>query len=447
VVRGYQIKRQIGEGATGTVWEAVQLGTDRRVALKILRPRLLESPRACSRFEREVRLAARLEHPHIARIYESGVHRGVHYFAMELVKGVPLDRYVGTRGLDVRHILKLVSQTCTAVGYAHGHGIVHRDLKPKNILVTAGGEPRILDFGLAKALTGATKESFSLEGEVAGTPAFMSPEQAAGKRVDTRSDVYSLGVVLYRLLLRDTPHDLSGGPLDLIRRIVSEPPRRPRSFAPEFDARLEAVLMKALAMEPASRYATAAELAADLAAYLAGEPLSVAPIDAAHPLDPEQLFKFFNALRRGDFSARLPAGQAGRAGEAALVANAFVADLTRLTDEIIRVATELASEGRFGGWLDVLPQYGQWKRVADGVNSLAGGLTERIRDLNQTLRLLAKGDLSRKLTGDLHGDVYKGELLDLKTAVNALIDRLRAEAPVASDAQKKNPITPALPPG
>jgi serine/threonine protein kinase len=276
-IAGYRILGRLGRGGMGTVWRALQEGTRRPVALKILNTSAFGSAVAQARFAREVELTARLEHPHIARVYDSGVHHGSYYYAMELIEGESLDSYVRLRQLEPREIVELMRTVCVAVQHAHQRGVIHRDLKPSNILITADGQPHVLDFGLAKPAPESGEDGdISVDGEVSGTPAYMSPEQAAGRvsEIDTRSDVYSLGLVLYRLLVGKPPHDLSGSRYEVLRRIAEDEIRRPRDLNETVDRELEAVLLKALARLPDQRYGSAGEMAADLDNYLAGEPLS-----------------------------------------------------------------------------------------------------------------------------------------------------------------------------
>lgn len=313
----YEVTGRLGEGGMGVVWRATQRSTNRQVALKLLSGATTGSRRARARFEREVELAARLEHPHIARVYDAGVEHEQPYYAMQLVEGMPLDLYVRGRSLARRDIVALMHLVCEAVQHAHQRGIIHRDLKPSNIMVTQDGEPVVLDFGLAKAteFDSEQAQTLSMEGQVAGTPAFMAPEQAAGrtKDISTRSDVYTLGVILYRLLTGEYPHDVSGSSLDVLRRIADEEVRRPRHATPEasqvIDKELETLLLKALAKDPDRRYETAGALAADLNNYLQGEPLTAKPATATYILK-KRLNKHRRAVAAAAVVALLMAGSA-----------------------------------------------------------------------------------------------------------------------------------------
>jgi serine/threonine protein kinase len=277
-IEGYEIEQQLGQGGMATVWRATQLRTRRKVALKLLSPRV-GARDSQARFDREVRLMARLEHPDIARIYDSGSTDDTFFFAMELIHGEPLDEYITSRGLGHRQILELMKTVTLAVQHAHRHGIIHRDLKFSNVLVSPDGQPHLLDFGLARALTAeheSASQMISLEGQIIGTPAFMSPEQAAGMvdQLDTRTDVYSLGVMLFKLLTGQWPHDIHGTAPQIMARIREEDVISPRSINHAMDSDLDALLLKALARQPDDRYASATEMAADISNYLAGEPLA-----------------------------------------------------------------------------------------------------------------------------------------------------------------------------
>ncbi len=274
---GYEIQERLGEGGMGTVWKAVQLSTKRLVALKLMSAAAFGSEKGRLRFEREVEVTAALDHPNIARVFDSGISDGIVFYAMQLIEGQHLDEFVTTQKLSRPEVLRLMEVVCRAVQHAHQNGVIHRDLKPANILVDAQGQPHVLDFGLAKALAGDKK--LSLDGDVAGTPVFMSPEQAAGHlgKLDTRSDVYTLGVILFHLLSGQFPHDTSGTSFEVMRRISEQEPKRLKAIEPRADVELEALLIKTLEKDPQRRYASAGELADDLKRYLNHEALVARP--------------------------------------------------------------------------------------------------------------------------------------------------------------------------
>jgi serine/threonine protein kinase len=275
-IEGYEITDKLGEGGMGTVWRAKQLSTNRQVALKVMKPGFFGSEKARARFEREVEIAAQLEHPNIARVYESGLLEGRYYYAMELIEGEHLDEYARSHRLTLRRTVELFLIASQAVQYAHQRGVIHRDLKPSNILVAGDGQPHILDFGLAKALLETDSDkTLSIDGDVFGTPAYMSPEQAGGHldSIDTRTDVYSLGVILFNVLTDHWPYDVTGSRYDVLRNIQEDEPVRPSKIVPHFDVDIEAVLLKTLAKRPDERYQSAVELSHDMKCWLDGLPI------------------------------------------------------------------------------------------------------------------------------------------------------------------------------
>jgi eukaryotic-like serine/threonine-protein kinase len=285
----YRVVRVLGEGGMGTVYEAEQANPRRTVALKVVRAGLAsESLR--KRFAREAQILGRLRHPGIAQVYDADVaESGQPYFAMELVAGVPLDRYARECSLDVPGRLELVARVCDAVQHAHEGGIVHRDLKPSNILVEPAGQPKVLDFGVARAAdAGLTAAGGHTEaGQLIGTLGYMSPEQASGDpaATDPRGDVYALGVLLYELLADRPPYRLDGLPLpEAVRVIREQEPPRLGSLDGRLRGDVETIVAKALEKDRARRYASAGDLAADLRRHLSHEAIRARPPSALYQL-------------------------------------------------------------------------------------------------------------------------------------------------------------------
>lgn len=277
---GYDIAREVHRGGQGVVYQAVNRATRRKVAIKVMHEGALAAPRERARFEREVEIVSRLEHPNVVAIHDSGSQDGLLYHVMDYVSGRAVDSHVRERRLPARDVLDLVARIAEAVAAVHLRGVIHRDLKPSNILIDDSGAPHILDFGLAKvggASIGPDEhiDAMTVTGQFVGSLPWASPEQAEGAHhlIDMRSDIYSLGVVLYELLTGRFPYDVSGSLRKTVENIVSAPPASPRTCNAEIDDEMETIVLRCLNKDPARRYQSAAELARDIRHYLNGEPI------------------------------------------------------------------------------------------------------------------------------------------------------------------------------
>jgi formylglycine-generating enzyme required for sulfatase activity len=275
-IPGYVVEGVIACGGMGVVYRARHLRLNRPAAIKMILGGKYHDPTARIRFLIEAEAVAALDHPHVVHVHEFGTHDGLPFFALEFVGGGTLAQKLERDGKPgARAAAELVVKLADGIAAAHAKGIVHRDLKPANVLMTEAGEPKVADFGLAKV----GQSDVTATGAVMGTPSYMSPEQAAGrtKEVGTPTDVYALGAILYELLTGRPPFR-GESTMGTLQQVLTREPERPRAIDGAVPRDLETIGLRCLAKEPAKRYATAAELGADLRAYLAGRPIAARPV-------------------------------------------------------------------------------------------------------------------------------------------------------------------------
>ena len=276
----YEITGELGRGAMGVVYKALDPTIGRTVALKTMRLDVhgLDAQEMVRRFQNEARAAGVLNHPNIVTIYDAGEEDGIFYIAMEFIEGTTLHELLAEqRVLATDEVLQLTRQICRGLDYAHSNGIVHRDIKPANIMITANGTVKIMDFGIAKSGGQVTNT-----GQVLGTPNYMSPEQVKGRPLDGRSDLFSLGVILYEMLTGEKPF-VGQNVTTIIYKIVNETPITPRDLDVTVHPGLSAIVTKALAKAPDDRYQTGADLVRDLENYKLAGPVRIGSSDAPGP--------------------------------------------------------------------------------------------------------------------------------------------------------------------
>ena len=273
----FELIERLGVGGFGSVWKARDKELDRAVAIKIPRAGAMTGEEQ-EKFFREARAVAQLKHPNIVSVHEVGRDGDSIYIVSDFVRGVTLGDWLTGQQLTSREAAELCAKIADALHHAHEHGIVHRDLKPANIMIDYDGQPHLMDFGLARRESGEI--TVTVDGQVVGTPAYMSPEQAAGEAhtADRRSDVYSLGVCLFQLLTGELP--FRGNVRMLIKQVINDEPPSPRKLDSSVSKDMETIVLKCMQKDPSRRYATAADVADDLRRYLRGEPILARPISA-----------------------------------------------------------------------------------------------------------------------------------------------------------------------
>jgi tetratricopeptide (TPR) repeat protein len=418
----------------GVVYLAQQERPRRRVALKVMRPGTA-TPELLRRFEREAQTLGQLQHEGVARIYEAATadtgHGRQPYFAMEFIQGQPLTAYADARKLTIAERLRLMIRACQAVQHAHQKGVIHRDLKPANILVEESGQPKVLDFGVARVtesdLPGTTVHT--AVGHLVGTLPYMSPEQAAGDpgQVDTLADVYALGVICYELLAGRRPHDLKGLPLPAAVRVIvdAEPPSL-GSVNKDLRGDLTTIVAKSLEKDKARRYQSAADFAADLQRYLNDEPVQARPAGT--------IYHFGKFARRNKALV-----SAAVILLTALVAGSWLWALTALQRERADVAEKEKARLQADGYVQAAhldAQRGRWREALVAYDKAL--TTERHRDsvplrLEKIQALLAVNEASRAATeiealaAAPHLGEYEGPVLLLQGDILLGQDNARAE--------------------
>ncbi|MBC7247286.1 MAG: Stk1 family PASTA domain-containing Ser/Thr kinase [Actinobacteria bacterium] len=271
----YRLKEKIGSGGMADVFLADDLLLGREVAVKVLHPQYAADPSFIQRFRHEAQAAANLNHPNIVNIYDWGNEGDLYYIVMEYVEGRDLKDILKNEGRILpERAAEIAAEICAALQFAHRHNLVHRDIKPHNIFITSLGQVKVMDFGIAREGNGS---GMTQTGMVMGTPQYISPEQAQGLQVDGRSDIYSLGVVLYEMLSGRVPFD-DPNPVTIAYKHVREDPVPLSVIDPEIPPTMEAIVMKAMAKNPANRFQTAQEMKADLLRFLEGMPVTATPV-------------------------------------------------------------------------------------------------------------------------------------------------------------------------
>ncbi len=276
----YRIVKFVGSGGMATVYKAHQPSMDRDVAIKVLPPNLSHNEQFLERFRREAKAIAKLEHPHILPAHDFGEQGGITYIAMRYVDGGTLKEKMAEGMLPLSEINRIFGQVGGALGYAHRRGVIHRDVKPSNVLLSSQGDAFLADFGLARVLDVSQQMTGS---SVMGTPTYMSPEQGQGLKADHRSDIYSLGVMLYELATGQVPYDAET-PMGVILKHIRDPLPLPRTIFPDVPEAVEKVILKAMAKEPDNRYQSVAEMVEALAA--AADPLATPKLQPSHNGEP-----------------------------------------------------------------------------------------------------------------------------------------------------------------